>query len=156
MGVDTFHEFLEGEARRGENSTPSHRPPPGQVGKSGYRKCVECAGLMTRRNFGRTSGVIVDICGQHGIWFDHDEISHLLAWVRSGGLETARDEAALLAGSPDRVRRRAVAARAAAAAAKPKPGGHAGGFLPAEGEDDSTDVSAALSLAIQVLGKFLS
>jgi hypothetical protein len=156
IGVNTFHELLEGEARRGENSSPAHRPPPGPVGKAGYRKCVECAGLMTRRNFGRTSGVIVDICGQHGIWFDQDEMSHLLAWVRSGGLETARDEAALLTGSPDRVRKRAVAARTAAAAAKPRPGGHAGGFLPAEGDDNSADVSTALSLAIQVLRNALS
>ena len=34
---------------------------------------------------GRSSGVIVDGCKGHGVWFDHDELEATLSWVRSGG-----------------------------------------------------------------------
>ena len=45
---------------------------------------------MNRANFARCSGVIVDICKQHGIWFDRDELSSIVHFVRSGGLDLAR------------------------------------------------------------------
>jgi Zn-finger nucleic acid-binding protein len=56
----------------------------------GYIPCVVCAQLMQRRNFGGSSGVIVDVCGPHGIWFDHRELERALEFVRSGGLRRAR------------------------------------------------------------------
>ena len=43
---------------------------------------------MHRRNYGRRSGVIVDSCAGHGLWFDGSELDELLTWVRRGG-ETA-------------------------------------------------------------------
>ncbi len=49
-----------------------------------YVKCPECAGLMTRRNPATRSGIIVDVCHAHGVWFDHEELAHLLAQVRDG------------------------------------------------------------------------
>ena len=52
--------------------------------------------------------MIVDVCGRHGVWFDADELTELLAWVRSGGLEVARDDLARLRNAPDKVRRRAL------------------------------------------------
>jgi len=36
---------------------------------------------MTRVNFGRTSGVIVDSCKRHGAWFDRGELSAALAFL---------------------------------------------------------------------------
>jgi len=39
-----------------------------------------------RRNFGRLSGVIIDVCRNHGVWFDDDELSRILDWTRRGGL----------------------------------------------------------------------
>ncbi len=50
-----------------------------------YRSCPVCAKLMHRRNFGRKSGIIVDQCGPHGYWFDHQELEAILRWVRQGG-----------------------------------------------------------------------
>ncbi|MBN1393821.1 MAG: zf-TFIIB domain-containing protein [Pirellulales bacterium] len=50
-----------------------------------YRKCPVCGKLMNRRNFGRSSGVIIDICRSHGVWFDANELPRILAWVRDGG-----------------------------------------------------------------------
>jgi Zn-finger nucleic acid-binding protein len=51
-----------------------------------YRRCPECRQRMMRKNFGRTSGVIVDWCGEHGTWFDADEIERVAAFIAAGGL----------------------------------------------------------------------
>jgi Zn-finger nucleic acid-binding protein len=45
---------------------------------------------MNRANFARCSGVIIDLCKQHGIWFDRDELSRIVEFIRSGGLEMSR------------------------------------------------------------------
>jgi hypothetical protein len=45
---------------------------------------------MNRRNFGGTSGVIVDVCAQDGVWFDTLELPRVLAFTEAGGLELAR------------------------------------------------------------------
>ncbi len=55
-----------------------------------YLPCPECRAMMTRRNFGGASGVIVDVCGRHGIWFDAGELPTILSFVESGGLAAAR------------------------------------------------------------------
>ncbi len=50
-----------------------------------YIKCPVCAQIMNRVNFGAKSGVIIDKCGDHGIWLDGGELRHLLEWVKAGG-----------------------------------------------------------------------
>ena len=42
---------------------------------------------MNRVNFARCSGVIVDVCRGHGTWFDRDELSGIVQFIRGGGLE---------------------------------------------------------------------
>ncbi len=54
-----------------------------------YRRCPECGVSMQRKNFAGVSGTLVDVCGQHGTYFDHDELPHVLAFVKSGGLALA-------------------------------------------------------------------
>ena len=39
--------------------------------------CPECGQLMNRKNFANTSGVIVDVCRAHGIWFDDREVERV-------------------------------------------------------------------------------
>lgn len=56
------------------------------AGKIVYRKCPVCAASMQRKNFGAVSGIILDVCGAHGTFFDHEELPGVLAFVRSGGL----------------------------------------------------------------------
>jgi Zn-finger nucleic acid-binding protein len=58
--------------------------------KVNYVPCPECSQLMNRANFARCSGVIIDLCKQHGIWFDRDELSRIVEFIRSGGLEMSR------------------------------------------------------------------
>ncbi len=54
-----------------------------------YRKCPECDGYMQRRNYRRSSGVIVDVCRNHGTWLDADELEQIAGFILSGG-ETSR------------------------------------------------------------------
>ncbi len=56
-----------------------------------YIPCPVCARLMNRLNFARCSGVIVDTCKAHGVWFDADELRRIVAFVREGGLAKARE-----------------------------------------------------------------
>jgi Zn-finger nucleic acid-binding protein len=70
----------------------AHPPPVAQVepAKVTYLPCPSCKDRMVRRNFGDTSGVIVDLCRNHGVWLDHAELEKVLAFVRGGGLMRAR------------------------------------------------------------------
>jgi Zn-finger nucleic acid-binding protein len=45
---------------------------------------------MNRQIFGRISGVIVDTCKPHGVWFDAGELSAIIDFVERGGLAEAR------------------------------------------------------------------
>jgi len=57
-----------------------------------YVPCPECGELMNRINFARCSGVVVDVCKGHGTWFDRDEMSQIIEFIRAGGLEAARSK----------------------------------------------------------------
>lgn len=58
--------------------------------KVSYVPCPDCETLMNRSNFAKASGVIVDICKQHGVWFDADELPAIIEFVQKGGMEIAR------------------------------------------------------------------
>ncbi len=68
----------------------SHAPNTPTPAKVNYVPCPECSQLMNRMNFARCSGVIVDICKQHGTWFDRDELSRIVEFISDGGLNAAR------------------------------------------------------------------
>ncbi|MDE2489789.1 MAG: zf-TFIIB domain-containing protein [Elusimicrobia bacterium] len=55
-----------------------------------YRPCPVCAQLMNRFNFAGSSGVILDACKPHGVWFDPDELRRVILFIRRGGLDDAR------------------------------------------------------------------
>jgi Zn-finger nucleic acid-binding protein len=55
-----------------------------------YVPCPACSAVMNRKNFGGTSGVVVDVCKKDGMWFDAGELPRVLAFVSSGGLARAR------------------------------------------------------------------
>jgi Zn-finger nucleic acid-binding protein len=55
-----------------------------------YVPCPECNTLMNRVNFAHCSNVIVNVCAQHGTWFDKDELRRIIAFIRAGGLEKER------------------------------------------------------------------
>jgi Zn-finger nucleic acid-binding protein len=56
-----------------------------------YRPCPVCGQRMNRVNYARRSGVVLDVCKAHGLWFDQDELRRLLAFIAGGGLDRARE-----------------------------------------------------------------
>lgn len=62
-----------------------------ETSKVNYVPCPRCSQLMNRINFARCSGVIVDFCKGHGTWFDRDELSRIVEFIRGGGLEESRN-----------------------------------------------------------------
>src|SRR4051812_48912028 len=66
---------------------PKHPPPQ----RRGYLPCPRCGQLMNRFNFAHHSGIVVDMCKAHGIWFDRDEMRGIIEFIRAGGLERARE-----------------------------------------------------------------
>lgn len=55
-----------------------------------YIPCPKCGDIMTPTQFSRHSGVIIDICRAHGVWFDRDELRRIIEFIRGGGLDRAR------------------------------------------------------------------
>jgi Zn-finger nucleic acid-binding protein len=55
-----------------------------------YVPCPVCHQLMNRVNFAICSHIIVDVCKQHGTWFDKDELRRAVEFIRAGGLDKAR------------------------------------------------------------------
>ncbi len=96
-----------------------------------YRGCPQCGQIMARQNFGRSSGVIVDVCTEHGVWFDPDELTAVLQFVASGGLAQRRQRD--LEDAKEELRRRrtqALMEQARAVGRAQEPGSvHSGGAL---------------------------
>src|SRR4030066_1186947 len=56
-----------------------------------YIPCVRCGKVMNRNNFARISGVILDECGNHGVWLDAGELEKIRHFIADGGLEKLQD-----------------------------------------------------------------
>ena len=50
-----------------------------------YIKCPVCRIMMNRKNFNTRSGVITDICAEHGVWLEGGELKRLMEWKKAGG-----------------------------------------------------------------------
>lgn len=66
------------------------RPSDPQSSPIVYRPCPACGELMNRFNFAGCSGVILDACKPHGVWFDPDELRRIAAFIQGGGMDVAR------------------------------------------------------------------
>jgi Zn-finger nucleic acid-binding protein len=71
---------------------PAPASPSAVMEKVRYAPCPQCGQLMNRINFAHCSGVIVDVCKGHGTWFDRDELSGIVQFIRGGGLEVSRQK----------------------------------------------------------------
>lgn len=56
-----------------------------------YRKCPDCQRFMNRVNFARGSGIVLDVCREHGTFFDPGELRRLMDFIGQGGLARARE-----------------------------------------------------------------
>ena len=69
-------------ALRSEAATRARAP---QSAGPLYRRCPACRTPMTRINFERVSGILLDRCRDDGIWFDATELDAVLRWIKLGG-----------------------------------------------------------------------
>lgn len=93
IDVETFEEVCANQEKQAEvlrsiEQNLTHKNPS----KIQYVPCPDCGHLMNRSNFARVSGVIVDICKKHGIWFDAEELPRVIEFIRKGGLDRAREK----------------------------------------------------------------
>ena len=78
---------------RAELEGPFNEPPRRTIihlDEVRYVSCPLCHNPMNRLNFGRVSGVIVDVCKAHGTWFDGGELTRIVAFASAGGLQKTR------------------------------------------------------------------
>jgi Zn-finger nucleic acid-binding protein len=69
----------------------ARRPELNQNETVRYVRCPVCRTLMNRTNFAKISGVIIDTCKGHGIWFDPGEIEKIMDFIARGGLVKAKE-----------------------------------------------------------------
>jgi Zn-finger nucleic acid-binding protein len=69
---------------------PSSKSAPTSRSAREYIPCPDCRQLMNRKNFGNISGVLVDVCKPHGVWFDTGELGRIIQFVMRGGLVESR------------------------------------------------------------------
>jgi Zn-finger nucleic acid-binding protein len=95
LAADTFmHLCLDREERGAVASIIAGPASVGVVPTAGagvrYVRCPICKKMLNRENFGRQSGVVVDVCKTDGVWFERGELRSVLAFIDGGGLERAR------------------------------------------------------------------
>ncbi len=45
---------------------------------------------MSRQNYLKVSGIILDTCPEHGVWFDCDELRRVADFLQAGGVTRAQ------------------------------------------------------------------
>ncbi len=93
VGISSFEKICVDREQQSVVLGVASRAPTQAVSETSkvrYVPCPDCSQLMNRINFARCSGVIVDICKGHGTWFDRDELSRIVEFIRDGGLEASR------------------------------------------------------------------
>jgi Zn-finger nucleic acid-binding protein len=88
LSNEVFETVFDGaDARATARAVEGETPPEVEKvpARFHYRRCPKCAGLMTRRNFGAGSGVILDVCGKDGVFFDRGELTAVVDFLEKGG-----------------------------------------------------------------------
>jgi Zn-finger nucleic acid-binding protein len=88
----SFDAIVKDAAARERARALDETPKDAAVPQPGfhYRPCPVCRKLMNRSNFGGGSGVIVDVCGTHGVFFDRGELTKVVDFIEKGGWEKVK------------------------------------------------------------------
>ncbi len=88
---DTFQMMQDSSERVVEATGAVERAHVDTKAKISYVRCPVCKQLMNRKNFAQVSGVIIDVCMGHGLWFDSGEMEKIMDFIGQGGLKKARE-----------------------------------------------------------------
>ena len=94
MDPDVLQKLCDArEAHAGVISALEGRTPTRSVAQDTVRyiPCPRCKKLMNRVNFAHSSGVVVDVCKNDGVWLDRGELQRIVGFVEQGGMTTARE-----------------------------------------------------------------
>lgn len=94
VSVEVLHALVQRHEHACVESPHRYRAGNPLEGQLKYIHCPFCSDLMLRHNFGKVSGVVVDVCAKHGTWFDVGELARILAFVSDGGMQRAAGVAA--------------------------------------------------------------
>jgi Zn-finger nucleic acid-binding protein len=92
MNADEFERVCGDRERQAAILARSAGPHSSEASVIKYVPCPDCGQLMNRSNFARASGVIIDLCRDHGVWFDADELPKIIEFINSGGLARSREK----------------------------------------------------------------
>ncbi len=87
MEVACFEHLCELAEAQAAATVFKMRPPPFPLPPVEYLHCPTCGEIMNRMNYAGRSGVVIHVCKPHGVWLDHDEMPHIVQFIRSGGLD---------------------------------------------------------------------
>jgi Zn-finger nucleic acid-binding protein len=125
----TFEAIAAAREARGEvlGALPAHEHGTVTLAEVHYRPCPCCAKLMNRYNYAHISGVVLDVCKEHGLWFDRDELRQVLAFIEGGGLERSRSHEVEALAEERRLKAAPPLPTPGGAWAEQPPDGHYGG-----------------------------
>jgi Zn-finger nucleic acid-binding protein len=94
LGVVTFETLCSNQEQQSAvlSFIGNRTPESTKQAPINYVPCPDCKQLMNRSNFARSSGVIIDLCKQHGVWFDADELPKIIDFIHGGGMARAREK----------------------------------------------------------------
>lgn len=92
VDTETFNEICADRDRQSAvinvlPATPATVPLSFHLDEAYYIPCPVCGKLMNRVNFAHGSGIILEICKMHGVWFDRDQLRSVVEFIRAGGLD---------------------------------------------------------------------
>jgi Zn-finger nucleic acid-binding protein len=128
-------------------------PDPNKIEVVHYIPCPICHQLMARFNFAHCSGVVVDVCKQHGTWFDQNELRRVVEFIRTGGMEKARQQEK---DELEQERHRLDAARSMAAFDATLSSGSGAGSGSGSGFGSTPDRYDGFNLALSALGSAIN
>ncbi|MFO0619363.1 MAG: zf-TFIIB domain-containing protein [Polyangiaceae bacterium] len=88
LGADVVRRIVSPEGHDVRLAFP-RRPRVPEPAPVQYIPCLVCQRPMNRTVFAKVSGVIVDVCKDHGVWFDAGEINAIIQFVEEGGMARA-------------------------------------------------------------------
>ncbi len=59
--------------------------------KQKEHSCPKCGQMMNRFNYAATTGILIDKCPEHGIWFDKGELEHVQICVEEWEKKAGED-----------------------------------------------------------------